>query len=213
MASSWETSSDGKTWTFHIREGMTWQDGRPLTADAAAFTYNPIIKTQDASYIQYLTGVTKVAATDDTTLVIQPGAPNACMLALYIPILPEHVWKKADPNNLGTFKNWPFVGSGPFQVTELKKSKWVKLEASDQYPQELGGAPTLDEVYHVISQNTDSMIEDYRAGNIDAVVDFPATNEKVLGGSPRTTAVASPALGFILGFVWFRRRPRAVESA
>jgi len=196
VASSWETSSDGKTWTFHIRQGMTWQDGRPLTADDVAFTYNLIIKTQDASYIQYLTGVTKVTATDDTTLVIQTGAPNACMLALYIPILPEHVWKKADPNNLGSFRNWPFVGSGPFQVTELKKSKWVKLEANKQYPQELGGAPTLDEVYYVISQNTDSMIEDYRAGNVDAVVDFPAAYEKVLGGTPGTTAVASPAIGF-----------------
>jgi len=196
VASSWETSGDGKTWTFHIREGMTWQDGRPLTASDVAFTYNLIIKTQDASYIQYLTGVTKVTASDDETLVIQTGAPNACVLALYIPILPEHVWKRADPNNLGSFKNWPFVGSGPFQVTELKKSKWVKLEANKQYPQELGGAPTLDEVYYVISQNTDSMIEDYRAGNVDAVVDFPATYEKVLGGIPGATAVASPAIGF-----------------
>jgi peptide/nickel transport system substrate-binding protein len=196
VASSWETSSDGKTWTFHIRAGMTWQDGRPLTARDVAFTYNLIIKAQDASYIQYLTGVTRVTATDDQTLVIQTDAPNAGMLALYIPILPEHIWKKADPNDLGGFKNSPFVGSGPFRVTELKKSKWVKLEANKRYPQELGGAPTLDEVYFVISQNTDSMIEDYRAGNVDAVVDFPATYEKVLGSIPGTTAVASPAIGF-----------------
>jgi len=196
VASSWETSRDGKTWTFHIREGMTWQDGRSLTARDVAFTYNLIIKAQDASYIQYLTGVTRVTATDDQTLVIQTDAPNAGMLALYIPILPEHIWKKADPNDLGGFKNWPFVGSGPFRVTELKKSKWVKLEANKRYPQELGGAPTLDEVYFVISQNTDSMIEDYRAGNVDAVVDFPATYEKVLGRIPGTTAVASPAIGF-----------------
>lgn len=62
VASSWETSSDGKTWTFHVRQGMTWQDGRPLTANDVAFTYNLIIKTQDASYIQYLTGVTRVTA-------------------------------------------------------------------------------------------------------------------------------------------------------
>jgi peptide/nickel transport system substrate-binding protein len=196
VASSWETSSDGKTWTFHVRKGMTWQDGRPLTARDVAFTYNLIIKTQDASYIQYLTGVTRVTATDAQTLVIKTDAPSAGMLALYIPILPEHIWKKADPNDLGGFKNWPFVGSGPFRVTELKKSKWVKLEANKRYPRELGGAPTLDEVYFVISQNTDSMIEDYRAGDIDAVVDFPATYEKVLGRIPGTTAVASPAIGF-----------------
>ena len=95
----------------------------------------------------------------------------------------------------------PFVGSGPFRVAELQKSKWVKLEANPDYPEELGGPPTLDEVYFVISQNTDSMIEDYKAGGLDAIVDFPATYEKVLAELPGTTTVAAPAVGFHeLGF-------------
>ena len=97
------------------------------------------------------------------------------MLALYIPILPEHIWKKADPENLGGFKNWPMVGSGPFRVAELEKGKWIKLAANQDYPQELGGPPTIDEVYFVISQNTDSMIQDYKAGNLDGIVNWPAT--------------------------------------
>ena len=196
LATSWETSADGTTWTFHIREGMKWHDGVPLTARDIAWTYNLILDTQHWAYIQYLTGVTRVTAPDDATVVIGTRKPNAGMLALYIPILPEHIWRKADPDDLDSFKNSPFVGSGPFRVTELKKSKWVKIEANPDYPKELGGAPALDEVYFVISQNTDSMIEDYRAGTIDAVVEFPATYEKVLGGIPGTTAVASPAVGF-----------------
>ncbi len=196
LATSWETSPDGKTWTFTIREGMKWHDGKPLTAADIAFTYNLILDTEHWAYVQYLTGVTSVTAPDPTTLVIETRKPNAGMLALYIPILPEHVWKKADPENLDNFKNTPFVGSGPFKVTELKKSKWVKLEANPAYPEDLGGAPTIDEIYYIISQNTDSMIEDYKAGNLDAVVEFPATYEKVLGAVPGTTAVASPAVGF-----------------
>ena len=60
VATSWETSADGKTWTFHIREGMRWQDGEPLTARDVAFTYNLILDTQHWAYIQYLTGVTAV---------------------------------------------------------------------------------------------------------------------------------------------------------
>ena len=196
LATSWETSADGRTWTFHIREGMKWHDGQPLTARDIAFTYNLILTTQHWAYVQYLTGVTSVAAPDDATLVIKTRKPNAGMLALYIPILPEHVWKKADPESLDTFKNAPFVGSGPFRVTELKKSKWVKIAANPDYPADLGGAPAIDEVYFVISQNTDSMIEDYKAGNLDAIVDFPATYEKLLAAVPGTTAVASPAIGF-----------------
>ncbi len=196
LATGWETSADGRTWTFHIREGMTWHDGEPLTARDIAFTYNLILDTQHWAYVQYLTGVTSVTAPDDATVVIATRKPNAGMLALYIPILPEHIWKKADPDNLDSFKNAPFVGSGPFRVTELKKSKWVKIEANKRYPVALGGPPTVDEVYYVISQNTDSMIEDYKAGSLDAIVDFPATYEKVLAAVPGTTAVAAPAIGF-----------------
>ena len=175
---------------------MTWHDGVPLTAADIAFTYNLILDTEHWAYIQYLTGVTSVTAPDATTLVIETRKPNAGMLALYIPILPEHIWKKADPENLDSFQNTPFVGSGPFRVAELKKSKWVKLEGNPDYPEELGGAPTIDEIYYVISQNTDSMIEDFKAGTLDAVVDFPATYEKVLAAVPGAAAVASPAIGF-----------------
>jgi peptide/nickel transport system substrate-binding protein len=201
VATSWETAEDGKTWTFHIREGMTWQDGVPLTARDVAFTYNLILDTQHWAYIQYLTGVTEVTAPDDRTVVITTSAPNAGMLALYIPILPEHIWERVDPDHLGSFSNMPFVGSGAFRVAELEKSRWVKLVANPDYPDALGGPPTVDEVYFVISQNTDSMVEDYKAGGLDAIVDFPATYEKVLAEVPGTTTVAAPAIGFHeLGF-------------
>ena len=76
LARSWQTSADGKTWTFHIIEGMKWQDGVPLTARDIAFTYNLILDTQDAAYAQYLTGVTSVTAPDDATVVITTRRPK-----------------------------------------------------------------------------------------------------------------------------------------
>ncbi len=201
LARSWETSADGRTWTFHIIEGMKWQDGVPLTARDIAFTYNLILESQDAVYAQYLTGVTSVAAPDDKTLVIATRKPNAGMLALSIPILPEHIWKKADPGNLGGFKNWPMVGSGPFKVAELEKSKWIRIDANRDYPLELGGPPAIDAVYFVISEDAESMIQDYKAGDLDGIVDWPATYLKILKSLPGTTAVAAPAIGFHeLGF-------------
>ena len=201
LARRWETSADGKTWTFHIIEGMKWQDGAPLTAHDIAFTYNLIRETRDAAYAQYLSGVTSVTAPDDATLVIETRRPNAGMLALSIPILPAHIWKKADPENLGGFRNWPLVGSGPFRVAELEKGKWMRLAANPDYPQELGGPPTIDEVYFVISRNADAMIQDYKAGDLDAIVNWPATYYKILKSLPGTTAVAAPAIGFHeLGF-------------
>ncbi len=50
LATSWDTSPDGLTWTYHIRQGVTWQDGQPLTADDVAFTFNYIRESEDPNY-------------------------------------------------------------------------------------------------------------------------------------------------------------------
>ena len=201
IAASWETSEDGLTWTFHIREGMKWQDGVPLTARDVAFTYNLILDTRQPAYIQYLTGVIAVTATDDATLVITTRRPSAGMLALAIPILPEHIWAKVDPDHLGESANLPFVGSGPFRVVSLGEGRRVRLEADPHYPAALGGAPSLDSVTFVAGDDTDALAEQYRTGALDAVADFPATYEQLYAGMPRTSTVASPAIGFHeLGF-------------
>ncbi len=201
LASSWETSEDGLTWTFHIREGMEWQDGVPLTARDVAFTYGLILETRQPAYIQYLTGVTDVTAADDATLVITTRRPNSGMLALAIPILPEHIWAKVDPDRLGEFANLPFVGSGPFRVASLEQGRRVRLDANPAYPSQLGGAPHLDSVTFVAGDGADTLAEAYRTGALDAVVDFPATYEQLYAGMAGTATVASPAIGFHqLGF-------------
>jgi len=201
LASEWSTSPDGKVWTFTIREGMKWSDGEPLTANDIAYTYNRILETEHWAYIQYLVGVQKVEAPDDTTLVITCDKPNAGMLALYIPILPEHVWKDVADDDLENYKNIPLVGSGPFVLDEVKKDKWVKLVPNPDYPEELGGPPKLDEFWYIFSQNMDSMVQDFKAGNLEAIVDWPASYYEDLKSMAGTTVSKAPAIGFVeLGF-------------
>jgi len=201
LATEWSTSEDGKVWTFAIREGMKWSDGEPLTAHDIAYTYNRILETEHWAYIQYLVGVEKVEAPDDKTLVITCKEPNAGILALYIPILPEHVWKNVSDDDLENYRNIPLVGSGPFILDEAKKDKWVKLVPNPDYPEELGGPPTIDEFWYIFSQNMDSMVQDYKAGNLDAIVDWPASYYEDLEGTQGTTVSKAPAIGFVeLGF-------------
>jgi peptide/nickel transport system substrate-binding protein len=197
LATEWTTSPDGKVWTFTIREGMKWSDGEPLTAHDIAYTYNRILDTEHWAYIQYLVGVQKVEAPDDTTLVITCEKPNAGMLALYIPILPEHVWKDVSDDDLENYKNIPLVGSGPFVLDEIKKDKWAKIVPNPDYPEELGGPPKLDEFWYIFSQNMDSMVQDYKAGNLDAIVDWPASYYADLKGIDGTTVSKAPAIGFV----------------
>jgi peptide/nickel transport system substrate-binding protein len=205
IATGWETSEDGLTWTFRLREGMEWQDGVPLTARDVVFTYDLVLETQQPAYVQYLTGVTDVRAPDDRTVIISTRRPKSDMLAIAIPILPEHIWSKADPDRLGEFENLPFVGSGPFRVTSVEPGKAVTLEPNPAYPQTLGGPPQLTRLTFVVGRDSASLLEDYRAGELDAVADFPATMEPAYAEVPGTTTVAAPAVGFHeLGFNCWR---------
>jgi len=195
-AESWEVTPDGLTWTFHIRPDLKWSDGRPLTARDVAFTYNLILKTQHWMYIQYLVGVTGVKAPDDATVVITTKKPNTGMLALYIPILPEHVWSKVDAQKLDYFKNQPMVCSGPFRVTEVKKSHWVTLQANPAYPRALGGPPHVQTVRFEIYQTPETMVADYKTGILDSISSFTALDYRTLKTMPGTVVDAGPSIGF-----------------
>ncbi len=77
-ASSWETSTDGKDWTFKLKPNTKWSDGKPMTAADAAWTINTTVKyasgptAEAASTLQH---VTSAKAIDDTTLVIHYESP------------------------------------------------------------------------------------------------------------------------------------------
>ena len=88
LATSWETSPDGKVWTFHLRQGVTWQDGEPFTAADVVFTYTYIIKNDLTAFTSYTNSIEKVVALDDFTVKMTCSAPKANMLRLWIPILP-----------------------------------------------------------------------------------------------------------------------------
>ncbi len=166
LAESWEHSADGKTWTFHIRKGVKWQDGEPFTAHDVAFTYNYIIDNEMGAYTMYTTYIEKVEATDDYTAVFTCSQPVATMLQGWVPILPEHIWAKIDPKKAGTtFRNDPpVVGTGPFQVVEWKKNSYVRLVANKDY---WGGAPHIDELIFRIYTTPESLADDLRTGAID----------------------------------------------
>jgi peptide/nickel transport system substrate-binding protein len=198
LAESWSHTADGKVWTFKIRSGVKWHDSQPLTAADIAFTYNYILKNQLWAYIQYLDHVTKVEAPDPTTLVITCDRPNAGLLALYIPILPEHLWKDIPGDKADSITDPPTVGSGPFVIDEVKKSKYVSMKANKEY---FGGKPAIDKVYFMIYQSSDGLVQDYKAGNVDIAVFETPVYLRSVAGMTGSKAVAVDRIGFHeLGF-------------
>jgi len=185
FAESWSNSADGKTWTFKIRPGMTWQDGQPATARDVAFTFNYILENDLWAYTLYLNYIKKVTALDDATVVFECRKPKADILHMSVPILPEHIWSKVSGKAAGrSFVNGPpTIGSGPFKVFENKQNLYVRLVANPDYWR---GKPAIDELLFETYQNADTMVQDLESGALDAVVGVPAAQFKALASESIT---------------------------
>ena len=103
--------------------------------------------------------IDKVEAPDATHVVFTCSKPKANMLGLWIPILPEHVWSKVSPKAAGASyqSKPPIIGTGPFQVAEVKKGDYVRMVANPTF---WGQKPTIDEILFVTYQNPDTMTDD-----------------------------------------------------
>jgi peptide/nickel transport system substrate-binding protein len=189
LATSWEMSADGKIWTFHLREGVTWQDGVAFTAKDVAFTYNYIIDNQMGAYSSLTTFIDKVVAVDDATVEIRCSKPKANILRTWIPILPEHVWAKVKPAFAGAgYRNQPpIIGTGPFQTTEVKKGDYVRMVASPTF---WGEKPTIDEILFITYQNPDTMTQDLLSGSVDAAWGIPSAQFPKVSADPAMEGIA-----------------------
>ncbi len=172
LAESWTVSPDGKTWTFKVRQGVKWQDGRPLTAKDVAFTYNYIVKNDLQTLAIYTGGITGAVATDDFTVRITTEKPKSNMLAMVVPIIPEHIWSKVSGKAATTtYQNKPpIIGSGPFQTVEWSQGKYIRMVANKDY---WGGKPRVDELLFENYKSPDTMTADLKQGAIDAAVELP----------------------------------------
>jgi len=189
FAESWSHSADGKTWTFKIRPGMTWQDGQPATARDVAFTFNYIIKNQMVSYATATKSIEKVIAVDDTTARFVCSQPKADILGMAIPILPEHIWSMVSPKAAAaSFTNDPpVIGSGPFRIVENKANSFTRLVANRSYWR---GAPHTDQLLFITYENADTMVQDLKGGTLDGVVGVPQAQFAGLGTGGITTNAA-----------------------
>ena len=181
LATAWSHSPDGKTWTFVLRRGVTWQDGLPFTSKDVVFTYDYVIDNDMGAFTGYTTFIKSVDAVGAYTVRFVCSRPKANMLGLAVPILPAHIWSKVDPKAAAdTFANKPpVIGTGPFQVVEYQPNRFVRLVANKRYWR---GAPKVDELLFEIYQDPDTMQLDLRSGAIDAAVKLPLALLKTLRG-------------------------------
>ncbi len=136
LAESWETSEDGLTWTFTLREGVTFHDGSEFDSADVVYSYRRIIDEELQNSYRFET-VTAVEAPDPQTVVLRLSQPTPNLLERIgafkgMAILPEGA---ADQVDLTT----EAVGTGPFTLESSDASSTVLAAYEDHW----GGAPSV----------------------------------------------------------------------
>ena len=148
-AESWEPSSDGLTWTFHLQKGMTFTDGRPLTAHDYVFTFRRGADPKNAYDVEWyyrpiknwgavVTGKLPldslgVQAVDDYTLAVKTEAVCAYLPQLLIDswVSPRQAIEKY--GDAWSTRAETSIASGPFYLAEWVKGDRIVLKANPHY--------------------------------------------------------------------------------
>jgi len=195
LATSWESSADGKVWTFHLREGVRWQDGVPFTADDVKFTFDYIIDNGMIYFTPYTDYIEEVEVVDPHTVRFVCSKPKANMLGMLVFILPKHIWSRIDPEKAATsYQNDPpVVGTGPFQIVKWERGSYVELKANKDYWR---GAPKVDKVLFEYYTNADTMAADVQSGHLQAAWGIPPAAMGKLNASGDVAAIGAAFNGF-----------------
>ena len=159
LAESWEQSADGVSVVFKLRQGVTWHDGEPLTADDVIFTYttlaDPAVSGWQVSRLsnilgfqEYKAGTSKdisgLVKVDDLTVKIVQAVASPMLLEnlAMIWIYPYHLLKDVPGDKMLGASYWQdsLVGTGVFKFKEWKREESFTLTANENYWR---GAPIL----------------------------------------------------------------------
>lgn len=138
LAESWETSDDGLTWTFKLREGVKFHDGSELTASDVAYSFTRL-QTVGEGFGYMFTGVESAMAVDDSTVQFTLSQPSGLFLPslvrLYIvneKLVRENTDADGPYDAEGDYgKDWLLThdaGSGPYQVADFPLEEFLQME-------------------------------------------------------------------------------------
>ncbi len=193
IATSWEVSPDGKVWTFHIRKGVKFASGNPLTADDVVYSLQRVIKLkQTASWVltQFVSKPEQIQKIDDYTVKItldKPVAPSFFLstLTFTTSAVVDRKVAEAHAKNGDMGSDWMTdhsAGSGPYVLAKWAREAEIDLVANPYYWKP--GQPKLKKVIikHV-PEPTDQLLL-IKKGDIDIATDLTAEQVNQVKGQP-----------------------------
>lgn len=196
-------SPDGTTITYHLRSGVRFADGTPLTAHDCVYSIGAILNPRNNVQTRYgYDRIARAQATDDRTLVLHLKAPFAPIFTLVLapqgfPILPAHLLSKhPDFNNL-PFNEHP-IGGGPYVVRQWRHGERVELDANPYY---FRGRPRIAHMTVRFVPDANTAINQLRTGEADLLFnDQDMGNVEILHGIRDVEVLRTPvnAVGALL---------------
>lgn len=167
LAESVTRSEDGRRVTIHLREGIRWQDGRPLTASDVGFTFDYVRTHPHPRFTPQLDDIELVEVVDERTVVITLRRPA---LGFFdqplsdLPILPRHVWEDVPAGLLAPLG--PPVGSGPYELIDRRPGDSYVFEANPDY---FRGEPLVGRIEVPIIRTVEGSLEALSRGEVDMI--------------------------------------------
>ncbi len=199
QAETWETSEDGLTWTFHLRDGLKWSDGTDLTANDFVYSWKrvcdpmvaaPYAETvlgMVAGYEDAITGdldALQVVAQDDKTLVVTLNAPCSFFgsLAAFATLSPvQQATIDANGDAWATSAE-TYISNGPFYVSEWVPSSYIMMSKNPNYWN--ADAIKLDGIKFNLIEDSNAAYSAYQTGEVLFIKDVPTEEIPTLSGNP-----------------------------
>lgn len=175
VATKWDLSADGRTWTLTIRPDVVFQNGEKVTAEDVAFSINEMVQRGWPART-YINTVTEARATSPTTVEVQTRAVDMSIPAgfVFTPILPKTYYE-----SVGGFEGFVAkpLGSGPYDLVDfVREDRIVYRKRSTPHPYRNAQATEL--TFLSVPENSQK-INGLRTGDLDATTTVALTTDQV----------------------------------
>jgi peptide/nickel transport system substrate-binding protein len=182
LAESWDISKDGLTYTFHLRPGLKYSDGSPLTAEDIAWNLEQFADPEvNISLAGVAAGMESVKATNDKTVVVKLEHPVAAFL-YNLAIFPAFIVDKSKLEAEGPAYWKHPVGTGPFMVKEFATGSHITFEKNPNYFEK--GKPYLQTMRWNFVPNSNTRVLALKSGEAQLADGIPFAQVTSLQGEP-----------------------------
>jgi peptide/nickel transport system substrate-binding protein len=200
LAEKWDVSSDGKSYTFHLRQGVKYQDGTPLDAESVKWNLDRMRTTKGSRRTGELAPIVQVTAVDPSTVKVDLKVPFAPFLSLLVDRAGMMVSRKVVEAMGADFTTKPFkAGSGPFILTEAVKNDHYTFEKNpDWWGKDKDGnkEPFLDKLIFKPILDPDVRVTNLRTGQVQAVARVTGKDVPALKADPTLNFQEVPGLSW-----------------